>query len=137
MVRRDVIIIRIDKLKEYLNNLDSIKKYDKETYLSNPIIYGASERFLHLAIECLLDIANHVISDQNFRKPENNRDIFEVLFENKVINVGLKNNLSRMAGFRNILVHDYLKLNRSIVYNIINNQLQDMEDFVKIISVYI
>jgi uncharacterized protein YutE (UPF0331/DUF86 family) len=137
VVRRDVILIRIDKIKEYLNHLKGIKCYSKEEYCSNPLIYGSSERFLHLAIECLLDIANHVISDQNFRKPENNRDVFEVLFENNVIDDKLKENLCKMAGFRNILVHDYIKLNRTVVYDIINGNLKDIEAFISTIAAYI
>ncbi|WP_279381239.1 HepT-like ribonuclease domain-containing protein [Clostridium pascui] len=41
----------------------------------------------------------------------------------KIINETLKNNLCNMAGFRNILVHDYMKLDRGLVYDIINNNL--------------
>lgn len=137
MVKRDVIIARINKLNEYVDILKSVKKYDKETYIKDPIIYGASERFLHLSIECILDIGNHIIADMRYRKPENNKDIFLVLYENKIIDEKLKNNLCNMAGFRNILVHDYMKLDRGLVYEIINNNLKDIEEFVKKIIEYI
>ncbi|MEG2290595.1 MAG: HepT-like ribonuclease domain-containing protein [Clostridium sp.] len=42
-----------------------------------------------------------------------------------------------MAGFRNILVHDYMKLDRGIVYNIINNNLKDIEEFIIVVASYI
>lgn len=42
-----------------------------------------------------------------------------------------------MAGFRNILVHDYMKFDRNIVYHIINNNLKDIELFIKNISAFI
>ena len=58
------------------------------------------------------------------------------LFENKIINNNLKENLSNMAGFRNILVHDYTNLDREIVYEILNNNLKDIEDFRKIAIKY-
>ncbi|MEA4825342.1 MAG: DUF86 domain-containing protein [Clostridium sp.] len=137
MVKREIVISRVDKLKEYLGYLKSIKQYSKEEYINNPMIYGSSERFLHLAIECVIDIGNHVISDMRYRKPENNRDIFEVLYENKLINEKLKINLCNMAGFRNILVHDYLKIDREIVYEVILNNLKDIEKFIKVIVEYI
>ncbi|MBC2581686.1 type VII toxin-antitoxin system HepT family RNase toxin [Clostridium sp. DJ247] len=137
MVKRDVIISRVNKLNEYINILKSIKKYDKETYISDPLLYGSSERFLHLSIECVLDIGNHVIADIRYRKPENNKDIFLVLYENKIIDEKLKNNLCNMASFRNILVHDYMKLDRGLVYEIINNNLKDIEEFVNVIIEYI
>lgn len=137
MVKREVVISRVDKLNEYISILKSVRKYDRETYINDPIIYGAAERFLHLSIECILDISNHVISDMRYRKPENNKDIFLVLYENKIIDEKLKNNLCNMAGFRNILVHDYMKLDRELVYDIINSNLSDMEDFIKTIIEYI
>lgn len=42
-----------------------------------------------------------------------------------------------MAGFRNILVHDYLKIDREIVYEVILNNLKDIEKFIKVIVEYI
>lgn len=72
-----------------------------------------------------------------YRKPENNRDIFKVLYENKIIDEILKNNLCNMAGFRNILVHDYMKLDRGLVYDIITNNLIDIENFVSVIIEYV
>ena len=137
MVRREAIILRIDKLREYIKFLNSIKTVDKDTYIKDPMIYGSSERFLHLSIECVIDIGNHLISDLRYRKPENNRDIFEVLYENKIFDTNLKDNLSNMASFRNILVHDYLKLDRGIVYNIITNNLKDIEHFIEITVEYL
>lgn len=137
MVRREVVIFRIDKLKEYLRYLEDVKKYNREEYIKNPLIYGSSERFLHLAIECVMDIANHLISDLRFRKPESNRDVFDILYENDIIDRKLKENLCNMASFRNILVHDYLKLDREIVYDIILNNLDDIVRFANIIKDYI
>jgi len=137
MVKREVVILRLEKLKEYMKFLNSIKNIEKEKYLSDPMIYGSSERFLHLTIECVLDIANHLISDLNFRKPENNRDLFEILYENKILKMELKESLCNMASFGNILVHDYLKLDRGIVYEIIINNLNDIEIFVDIAEEFI
>ncbi|MEG2936259.1 MAG: HepT-like ribonuclease domain-containing protein, partial [Clostridium sp.] len=64
-------------------------------------------------------------------------EIFIVLYENKIIDEPLKESLCNMAGFRNILVHDYMKLDRIIVYKIINNNLKDIETFIKIVSTYL
>lgn len=121
MVKREVVLSRLNKLNEYIVFLNKVKSYSKKEYIEDPFIYGASERFLHLAIECVLDISNHVISDMRFRKPDSNKDIFQVLLENRIINEELKMNLSNMAGIRNILIHDYIRLDREVVYNIIIN----------------
>jgi uncharacterized protein YutE (UPF0331/DUF86 family) len=72
-----------------------------------------------------------------FRRPESNREIFQILCDNNIIDKTLSSNLSNMAGFRNILVHDYVRLDREMVYDIIINHLKDIESFMKIISEYI
>lgn len=102
MVKREIVLVRISKLDEYINFLDKIKRYSKDEYINDPLIYGSTERFLHLAIECVLDIGNHIIADMRYRKPDSNREIFEILCENKIIDSNLKVSLCNMAGFRNI-----------------------------------
>lgn len=42
MVKREVVISRIDKLNEYTSILKSVEKYDRNTYISDPLIYGAA-----------------------------------------------------------------------------------------------
>ncbi len=136
MVNKDILMTRLDKLTEYINFLEGIEKYTEEEYVRNPFIYGASERFLHLAIECTIDIGNHIVSDKRYRKPESNRDVFEVLYENEILSLKIKENLGNMASFRNILVHDYVKINRSMVYRIIIDDLGDIKYFTKEIIRY-
>lgn len=136
MVNKDVLISRIDKLKEYVEFLDNIKKHDKERFKADPYLYGAGERFLHLAIECVIDIGNHIVSDMGYRKPASNRDVFVVLGENKAITPELSERLVDMASFRNILVHDYLKLDRGTVYDIITGNLADLKSFAEQIAAH-
>jgi uncharacterized protein YutE (UPF0331/DUF86 family) len=131
MVDKNLLIIKTDKIKEYLGYLKATRRYSLNEFKSTPQIFGSSERFLHLAIECAIDIGNHLIADLRFRKPESNREVFEILHENGILDAGLRDSLVKMAQFRNILVHDYLKLDREIVFNIIQRNLTDLERFVK------
>lgn len=52
VVNKGILMIRLDKLRGYMTFLDGIKKYTESEYVKDPLIYGSSERFLHLAIEC-------------------------------------------------------------------------------------
>lgn len=131
VVNQDILMTRLNKLKEYIVFLDDIRNYTELEYVKDPFIYGSSERFLHLAIECAIDIGNHIISDMRYRKPETNKDVFEILYENEVIPLKLKENLGNMASFRNILVHDYVKIDRGMVYKIIIGDLDNLKSFIK------
>ncbi len=136
VVNKDILMTRLDKLKEYIGFLDNIKKYTELEYVKDPFIYGASERFLHLAIECAIDIGNHIVADMKYRKPKTNRDVFEILYENEVISLDLKENLVNMASFRNILVHDYIRIDRPTVYKIITEDISDLKSFMRDIVDY-
>ena len=137
MVDRDVVLNRIKHLEDNINYLKKIENYNQKTFSKDPDIYYRFERSLHLAIETVLDLGNHLIADQNLETPDSNRDIFRILFKNEIIDEGLKESLVKMAGFRNILVHDYLDLDRELEYEIIKSNIKDIKEFMKIVLKYI
>ena len=106
MVNPNVLAARLERLQEYLHILEAVQQYDLQRFLQDPFVHGTAERNLHLAIECLLDIGNHVISDRGYRKPESYAEIFHILHENQIIPESLHGELEGMAAFRNLLVHD-------------------------------
>lgn len=137
MVDKDVVLNRIKHLEDNITYLEKIKKYDKKTFSSTQDIYYRFERALHLALEAVLDLGNHLIADQNLETPDSNRDIFRILFENEIIGNELKESLIKMAGFRNILVHDYLDLDRELEYEIIKNNIDDIKEFMRVVLKYL
>lgn len=133
MVDKEVILKRLDQLENKINYLQGIEQFGKEEFSNNPDIYFRYERALHLALEAVIDLGNHLIADQNLRTPESNRDVFKVLYENNLIKKDLYSKLGKMAGFRNILVHDYLTLDRELEYEIIRTNLDDLRKFMEMI----
>ena len=128
MVNKNVLSARLERLREYLGILVTIQEYDCDRFIQDPFIHGTAERNLHLAIECLLDIGNHIIADLGYTKPESYADIFRILTENQVIPLQLYKNLEGMAAFRNVLVHDYLRLDRKRVHQVIKDKTQYLEE---------
>ena len=118
---------RLERLREYLELLDKVSQFPLERFLQDPFVYGTAERNLHLAIECLLDIGNHIISDRGLPKPDTYADIFRILREHDVIPEILLRELDGMAAFRNVLVHDYVRLDRKKVHDIIHQKLGPMK----------
>jgi len=120
----------------YLNDLKSVKDVTFAEYVKDIKLQRFIERTLHIAIEACLDIANHIISDERLREPEDNRDVFKVLGENKIISARLQKRLEDMASFRNLIVHSYAKIDNEIVFGILKKRLQDIEKFMKVVSKY-
>ena len=64
------------------------------------------------------------------RKPPQLRDIPLILSENEVIPRDLAKRLSAAVGLRNRLVHSYADIDHEIIYNVLRNDLADLEVFV-------
>ena len=71
------------------------------------------------------------------RLPTGYADTFEVLQEAKVINKRLGDTMERMAKFRNIVVHQYEKIDPVIVVSILRKNLIDFEKYKKAIIDYL
>jgi uncharacterized protein YutE (UPF0331/DUF86 family) len=84
---------------------------------------------LQRACELSLDIANHLIKIKKLGLPQDSKDSFALLQHARLITVKQSQALQAMVGFRNILVHNYQKLNLDIMVDIIENHLQDLLDF--------
>jgi uncharacterized protein YutE (UPF0331/DUF86 family) len=134
MVRKDVVAARLNRLREYLRTLRAVQEYDLEKFRSDPFIHGTAERYLHLSIECLLDIGNHIISDRGYRKPDTYTEILEILAEEGVVSRELCRKMSGMAAFRNVLVHDYVNLDLEKVYKVIKEQVKNLEEMGRVFS---
>lgn len=81
------------------------------------------------AIECCIAAANHIIARQGFRAPESYTDSFTVLAENGVIEQESAATAYKMVGMRNRLVHLYWEVDADIVYEVLQNNLDDFERF--------
>ena len=135
MVDRFVVDARIAKIREYVALLRKIYRQNEEkTLLKDPLVYGNAERYLQLAIQCVLDISNHIVADLRLNLPADNRELFEMLAEHKVLSKSLSARLTSMAGFRNILVHEYLEIDRKRVFGALKNDLGDFEKFIRAVS---
>ncbi|MBN2318274.1 MAG: DUF86 domain-containing protein [Acidobacteria bacterium] len=132
MVDRYVVQARIAKIREYLALLRRIRILaDEEKFLNDPLIYGSAERYLQLAIQSVLDISNHIVADMKLSLPADNRELFELLAKHKIVPAALSKKMIAMAGFRNILVHEYLEIDRKRVYRTLKKDLGDFEKFIR------
>ena len=127
MVRAEVLRKRLGKLDEYLAILRELRRYTFEEFVANPEHYGSAERFLQLAVETLTDLGNHVIADLRLGTVDSYSDIPRLLYESGYIGLEACENWIRMIGFRNVLVHDYLDVDRRLVYEVMQQRLGDFE----------
>ena len=135
MVDRYVVTARIAKIREYVALLRRIRGMaDERHFMSDPLIYGNAERYLQLAIQAVLDISHHIAADRNLALPADSKSLFDLLARQRVVSRRLSVKLAAMAGFRNVLVHEYLEIDRRRVYRALATELRDFESFIRAVT---
>ena len=137
MVRAEIIRKRLNKLDEYIAILHRVKHYSLADFIANPERYGSAERFLHLAIEATLDMGNHIIADLELGVVNSYGDIPAIMAKKGYLSSDLEEKWIRMIGFRNTLVHEYIDIDRKIVYNVLQNDIDDFEELKKIFAQFL
>jgi uncharacterized protein YutE (UPF0331/DUF86 family) len=89
---------------------------------------------LQIALQAVLDVCSHVVSDERLGEPRSNRELTTLLHRaGWIASPTLADTLSRMIAFRNILVHDYDTVNLDIVRTLVDRHLDDLLAFVSAI----
>ncbi len=137
MVKDDVILRKTAKLKEYVDELRQAKDITWEKYQKNIRNRAFVERYIHIAIQTVFDIANHMISYQQWKEPETYRETFSILAAHGVLPDEKVTDFENMASFRNMLVHHYESVEDEVVFGIFKNRLGDFDLFRESILEYL
>ena len=129
-----IVESKLSQIRKYLTDLEDFKKYTSQQIKQDKLIQAASERYLYLAIQAAIDLAEAIVAYKNLRKPAALRESFEILRENNLINQELADKMGRAVGFRNILAHQYDDIDYDIVYDVLQNRLPDIEQFIEAID---
>lgn len=123
-----------------INKLESIQKCIKrinEEYENNPNNLNDYRKMdaivlnLQRACEMVTDIAMYIVSMRNLGIPQTKKEAFELLYKNDLIVEEVCNNMKKMIGFRNIAVHDYKQIDETILQDVIENHLKELEEFAR------
>jgi uncharacterized protein YutE (UPF0331/DUF86 family) len=137
VIDREAIAARLRRLDECVAELRQLRPGTVQDYLASRRLRSTCERELQVAIQCALDIGNHVIAEENLTAPEDQADIFHILGASGILPPPFTARILPMAGFRNILVHDYLQIDHARVYSILTQALTDLEEFARHIQAWL
>jgi len=129
MVDEILILRKLAELEEYHKQIKEVSNVTVNEYQNDWKLQRIIERTLQMMIETCADIASHIISDRKFRIPNTYSEAFEILYENNIIAKELFTTMHKMAKFRNIVVHQYDKVDADIVVGIMKRNLNDFIGF--------
>lgn len=136
MVNKNIIVKKIGLIKHSLQRIEKYKGFDYESISNNEDIQDIVIHNLFISIQYIIDIGSHIIADDSLGEVGILSDIPEILAKEGIIKIELVKPIKNMFGFRNILAHQYGDLDLKVVYNIINNNLKEIYEYLDEIVKY-
>ena len=137
MVNKPIVFRLLNNISSYIRDLDDNADITISDYSADLKTQRFVERTLHIAIEAMIDVAHHIISDENFREPDSYADAFQVLSEHCVLSKNFLEKAKLIAQFRNKLVHYYEKIDNEQIFDIFQNHRQDFSEFVEEVKCFL
>ena len=113
-----------------LNKLKKLKSFDKDGFIDDFTKVDSAKYLLQVSIEAMLDISSHLIARNRWGKPKDNKEHFQILADNGIIDDKDVLVYFNMAKFRNRIVHMYFNISDEMIYEIVQNNIVDFERFI-------
>lgn len=133
VLRPDAIRERLAKLEEVTSRLESLGRLEPAALRANFRDAWAAEHGLHLGAEVIFDVGNHILSAHFGVSAQDYEDIVAQLSANAVIDPPMRDRLKGLGGFRNVLVHGYLRVDPARVAELLAKAPGDFSEFARAI----
>lgn len=116
-----------------LEDLKNISIYDLRRSVKDQwsIFYG-----LQISIQMIIDIGNHILAGLKENQIEEYIDIIDKLGEREIIPEEFAKRIRGITGLRNLLVHEYGIIDIEKIYNLLQHNISDFEEFHDYIEKY-
>ena len=136
----EIVNDHLQRIIKYRNELEAIAGKEQSEFINDRLLIAATERLFQLAIESCINIANKILSLEQFNKPvnppETYSDIFRELGNLGIVTRSFSEKLITMAKFRNRLVHIYWEVDANELFKYLTENLKDFQAFIDQIVKY-
>ena len=125
---------RLKRLEAHIRSLEDFRRrYDREAIRADEHLGWALRYGLFEAIQMVIDIVCHLVSARQLGSPTTYRECVDLLEEHGYLGAELAHRLRRMIGLRNILVHEYIRVDTDQLVDFLE-RLDDFRAFVREMS---
>lgn len=137
MIDKEVIRNKFHELRIYLKEIEGLRETSWGEFSSSLSKQWMVSHGLQLSIQVVIDVGNHILAALGENQIEDYVDIIDKLGEKKIIPQEFAKTIRGMAGLRNILVHEYARLDLKKIYDILQNRLSDFYNFINYINQFL
>jgi len=131
LIDKDILLSKADRVHRHVRRIKEKIPATPQEFLSALDLQDIILFNLQMAIQNCIDMTSHVISDEGLGLPASTNEMFYMLQENGYIPQELTEKMVAAAGFKNLVVHEYAKVDLEEVYRISQYHVDDLIEFLQ------
>lgn len=138
MVNKSMVVSRLAFIEDALKEMRNLGSMQREEFLKDKTKVAAVESYLRRSLEALFDVGRYILVHEGWHEYSMEyKSIASGMVEKNIVQDNLLGKLQQMAGYRNRLVNFYHEVTPNELYQIVREDINDIEEIVKKIKEYI
>lgn len=129
---------KLEVVRGYVAELRQLlDQVSDEEFFSDSGKFHIAERLVQLIVDGMIDINQHFIKELNLKLADDLQSTFITAGEHGILPKEFANRIAPVTGVRNILVHQYEKLDKETFLRNLRRHFSDFEDYESYIVGYL
>lgn len=122
---------KLFRLKEIIKVLEELSTSSREEFVADYKLNNVGMFNLMIGVTIILDIGQYLLTRYSQRTAKEYKEVVQFLGEENIIPPKFASENTEMAKFRNLLVHDYDKIDEALVYDYLQKAPDIFRSFAK------
>ena len=137
MTDPQAVKVLLQTLSEYTEDLRTYQQLSHDEVLADRNYQSMIRYAMQTAIQCVIDIANHLLTGGDLEQPSDSRSAILGLGRHGVLPQDFAQDVASMSGLRNVIVHRYMTIDDELIYQFLQECVTDFETFSQHIVAYL
>ncbi|MFV2014821.1 MAG: DUF86 domain-containing protein [Candidatus Heimdallarchaeota archaeon] len=122
---------KLNQSKEYLLIINKILEMEVSEFENNLEQKLVAERAFEIISQIILDVCTHIVAKQKLNTPLNYADCITKLVDEGILHQTHQLKFQNLVRMRNLIVHQYVKIDHEILFNALRSLNDDYITFQK------
>ena len=136
MIAAGPIKERLLEIEANVRLLAELQSTPVEVFVGDPKTHKLAERCFQVAIECMIEVADHLIAEQGWLRPETGREALLTLGRREALPHDFARRLAPLASLRKLILQGYPSIDRRVLHGHLS-RLEDFHEFIGHIHAYL
>lgn len=126
MVNKNILERKLEFIDKHLMRVEQHRRISLPALLEDQSMQDVVEYNLFQTINHLIALMEHIVVDEGYGMPQSAYDGAQLLKVKRILTAADCDVMRQMIGFRNVIGHDYIHLDKKIVYRVLIKGTKDI-----------